>query len=241
LYLTQLTIQVCVADNRFKNPSSKRLYFILETERASRERHECNQYGYDYIFGSNRGIAQSLFPLIGYFSRIFNRPVWELRDVSCSEYLSKINEFNYELSKLFGEELNEEVSVIDAINSGGNFQKQIFEETLSYSKKGSRKTANKKVVDIFEKVFSGGFISDRKAAGKYFVLNSNVLLLITNLIIEQSANKKLLIDDVIEGFKERGIWLDLKSKRALLQFYENVGNIEKLSDSGDAVYVKSTI
>ena len=68
-----------------------------------------------------------------------------------------------------------------------------------------------------------------------------MLILLTNLIIEGSNETKLLIDDVIEGFKQRGIWFDLKSKKALLKFYENVGNIEKLSDSGDAVYVKTTI
>lgn len=118
---------------------------------------------------------------------------------------------------------------------------QIFQETLKNSKKGSRKSANKKVVDIFEKIFSAGFVADRKAAGKYFVVSSSILLLLTNMIIGCSNQKKLLIDDVIEGLKERGIWLDLKSKKALLKFYENVGNMEKLSDSGDAVYVKSTI
>ena len=68
-----------------------------------------------------------------------------------------------------------------------------------------------------------------------------MLLLLTNLIISGSSESQLLIDDVIEGFKERGIWLDIQSKKALLKFYENVGNIEKLSDSGDAVYVKTTI
>ncbi|WP_413702341.1 DNA phosphorothioation-dependent restriction protein DptG [Psychromonas sp. KJ10-10] len=107
--------------------------------------------------------------------------------------------------------------------------------------KTSRKDANKKVVEIFEKIFSAEFITDRKATGKYFVLNSNMLLLLTNLVINGSSESQLLIDDVIEGFKERGIWLDIMSKKALLKFYENVGNIEKLSDSGDAVYVKTTI
>ncbi len=241
LYLTQLTIHLCVSGNRYKTPSAKPLYFILETERASRERHECNQYGYDYLFSKTRGLALGIFPNLGYFSRISELPSWEVPLNEDEYFICKINEFNNELANLFGEVYQYDNSLQGALNKGATFQKQMFEESLQNSKKGSRKTANKKVVEIFEKIFSAGFISDRKAAGKYFVLNSNTLLLLTNLVIGGAEDDKLLIDDVIEGFKQRGICLDIKSKKALLKFYENVGNIEKLSDSGDAVYVKTTI
>lgn len=241
IYLTQLTIHLCIPDNRYKNPSAKPLYFILETERASRERHECNQYGYDYIFSKTNGMALNIFPYLGYFSRISEMPSWEIINNENDDFILRVNEFNQELANLFGEKYHYDGSLQGALNKGAAFQKEIFEESLKYSKKGSRKTANKKVVDIYEKIFAAGFITDRKAAGKYFVLNSNTLLLLTNLVIGGAVEDKLLIDDVIDGFKQRGIWLDIKSKKALLQFYENVGNIEKLSDSGDAVYVKTTI
>ncbi|MBW3513355.1 DNA phosphorothioation-dependent restriction protein DptG [Shewanella sp. NKUCC01_JLK] len=241
LYLTQLTIHICLPGNRYNIPTSKPLFFILETERASRERHECNQYGYDYFFSSTRGIASNLFPILGYLSRISGKPSWEIIKEESTEYTSKVNKFNFELAHLFGEEYKPDDSFEKALNTGAAFQIQIFQESLKNSKKGSRKTANKRVIEIFEKKFAAGFIADRKAAGKYFVVNSSILLLLTNMIIGCSNQKKLLIDDVIEGLKERGIWLDLKSKKALLKFYENVGNIEKLSDSGDAVYVKATI
>jgi DNA phosphorothioation-dependent restriction protein DptG len=241
LYLTQLTIHLCVPGNRYKTPSAKPLYFILETERASRERHECNQYGYDYLFSKTRGMVLSIFPNLGYFNRISELPSWEVSLNENESFISKINEFNSELATLFGEVYQYDNSLQGALNKGAAFQKNMFEESLQNSKKGSRKTANKKVVDIFEKIFAAGFISDRKAAGKYFVLNSNTLLLLTNLVIGGAKDGKLLIDDVIEEFKKRGICLDIKSKKALLKFYENVGNIEKLSDSGDAVYVKTTI
>jgi DNA phosphorothioation-dependent restriction protein DptG len=233
LYLTQLTKQICIPSNRYQTPSAKPLYFILETERASKERHECNQYGYDHLFSKTTGIALNLFPYLGYLSRLSKEPSWMLID-SPYNFPPKVNQFNQCIGQLFGEVYSNEDSFQAAINSGLNLQKQVFEKT-------SRKDANKKVVEIFEKKFAAEFITDRKAAGKYFVLNSNMLLLLTNLIISGSSENKLLIDDVIEGFKKRGIWLDIKSKKALLKFYENVGNIEKLSDSGDAVYVKTTI
>ncbi len=231
LYLTQLTSHVCIPDSRYRIPQAKPLYFILETERASKERHECNQYGYDFLFSKTRGIAFNLFPYLGYLNRLSKKPSWELVEY---DFTYKVNEFNHTVAKLFDEVYQRESQLQKALNSGLTLQKQIFDKT-------DRKTANKKVVAIFEKIFAAEFITDRKAAGKYFVLNSNMLLLLTNLVINGSSESKLLIDDVIEGFKERGIWLDIQSKKALLKFYENVGNIEKLSDSGDAVYVKTTI
>ncbi|WP_063646203.1 DNA phosphorothioation-dependent restriction protein DptG [Aliivibrio fischeri] len=241
IYLTQLTIHLCKPSNRFEKPSPKQLYFILETEKASRDRHECKEFGYDQIFSKTTGLAQSIFPILGYFNRISEMPSWDIIKNDDNNFLCKVNEFNKLLAYLFGEEYNDVSSLKEALNKGASFQKQIFEETLRNSKKSSRKTANNKVIDIFEKIFSAGFITDRKAAGKYFVLNSTNLMLMTNLVIGSSGEDKLLIDDVIDGFKQRGIWLDIKSKKALLKFYENVGNIEKLSDSGDAVYVKTTI
>jgi DNA phosphorothioation-dependent restriction protein DptG len=233
IYLSQLSIHLCIPDNRYKTPTAKPLYFILETERASKERHECNQYGYDYLFSKTRGIAFNLFPYLGYLDRISKEPSWMLIN-NTNNFTSKVNEFNQSIGQLFDEVPLSDNRLQTAINSGLTLQKQIFEKT-------DRKDANKKVVAIFEKKFAAEFITDRKAAGKYFVLNSNMLLLLTNLVIIGSSESQLLIDDVIEGFKERGIWLDIMSKKALLKFYENVGNIEKLSDSGDAVYVKTTI
>jgi DNA phosphorothioation-dependent restriction protein DptG len=233
LYLTQLTIHLCIPDNRYKKPTARPLYFILETEKASKERHECNQYGYDYLFSKTRGIALNLFPCLGYLSRLAKEPSWMLINYH-NNFIPKVNQFNQCIGQLFHEVYRHKDSLQAAVNYGITLQTQIFNKT-------TRKDVNKKVVEVFEKVFSAEFITDRKSAGTYFVLNSNMLLLLTNLVISGSSENKLLIDDVIEGFKERGIWLDIKSKKALLKFYENVGNIEKLSDSGDAVYVKTTI
>ena len=234
LYLTQLTKHLCIPANRYLTPTAKPIYFILETEAGSKDRHECNQYGYDHLFSKTNGIALYLFPYLGYLNNLSKEPSWMLDNYNSDQFVSKTNYLNQSVGVLFDESYRHEDTLQAAINSGLNLQIKAFN-------KSTRKGVNKKVVEVFEKIFSAEFITDRKAAGKYFVLNSNKLLLLTNLVINASPESKLLIDDVIEGFKKRGIWLDIKSKKALLKFYENVGNIEKLSDSGDAVYVKTTI
>ncbi|WP_337021554.1 DNA phosphorothioation-dependent restriction protein DptG [Pantoea anthophila] len=241
IYLTQLTIHICTPSHRYKKPEAKKLYFILETESASKERHECNQFGYEYLFSKTTGLAYSIFPLLGYLNRITKKPAWEVCESETPLLLLKVNEFNKCLSQLFGETYYEEDTVQKALNKGMSIHKQIFDETLRNSKTNSRKGRNKIVVSAFENTFSAGFITNRRGAGSYFVLKSEMIILITNLIINQTETKRILIDDLIQCFNERGVWFDLKSKKALLKFYETVGNVEKLSDSGDAVYVKSTI
>ena len=178
IYLTQLTKHLCIPGNRYQTPTAKPLYFILETERASKERHECNQYGYDHLFSKTNGIALYLFPYLGYLNQLSQEPSWML--INNSNLSPKVNQFNQCIGQLFDEGYRHEDSLQAAVNSGLNLQKQIFDKT-------SRKDANKKVVEIFEKKFAAEFITDRKAAGKYFVLNSNMLLLLTNLVIIGSS------------------------------------------------------
>jgi len=148
------------------------------------------------------------------------------------KFIGKINELNKLIAQLFEIPTIHFNDIKAAINHGLTTQIEIF-------KKSERSSANEKVVNVFKDVFCRNFKTDRKKAGMHFVLKTNMVLLVTNLII--GTHQKMLIDEVIEGFQQRGIWFDIKSKGALLKLYENIGNIEKLSDSGDAVYVKSTI
>ena len=52
---------------------------------------------------------------------------------------------------------------------------------------------------------------------------------------------KLRLHELIKGFEQRGFYLDNQSQQVLVSFYERMGNVERMSDSGDAVYVRKTI
>ena len=79
----------------------------------------------------------------------------------------------------------------------------------------------------------------RGSAGKVFVIDQEYLLLLTNLAIGERG--KLRLHELMIEFQKRGVFFDRESQRALVEFYERLGNVERLSDSGDAVYVKTTI
>lgn len=239
LYLTQLSLHLGITSERFHEPKSREIYFILETERASKERHECNIKGYNRILSNPNGFGLDIFPHLGYLKLLSDEPIWMLSSERVGNtYTEEINKLNQLICDGFDIHFSgERASVDEAINDGLYYHRQLFKKSSHTS---TRSDANNKVFTTFKDGFALNFKSNRKAAGGwYFQLSIKTVLLVTNLVIGSSS--KLLIDDVIEGFKERGIYFDLKSRNALLKVYENIGNIEKLSDSGDAVYVKSTI
>ncbi|WP_415892544.1 DNA phosphorothioation-dependent restriction protein DptG [Neptuniibacter sp. PT8_73] len=239
LYLTQLSVHLGSINSRFTQPQSREVFFILETEKASKERHECNIKGYKSILANHNGLGLDVFSHLGYLELLSELPIWQLTNSNIpSQYIDNINELNELICSKFEIDFNgRRASIEESINDGLYYHKQLFKKS---SKTSTRSDANDKIVTTFKDVFAKNFKSDRKSAGGwYFQLSTKTALLITNLII--GKEKKLLIDDVIEGFRKRGIYFDLKTKRSLLKIYENIGNIEKLSDSGDAVYVKSTI
>ena len=71
------------------------------------------------------------------------------------------------------------------------------------------------------------------------VLNQDQMLLLTNLTI--GKEEKLRLHELRQGFEQRGFYLDNQSLQMLVSFYERMGNVERMSDSGDAVYVRKTL
>jgi len=239
LYLSQLSLHLGTANARFKEPVSRELFFILETERASKERHECKIKGFDSVFSNNHGVGLDIFSHLGYLELLSDLPIWKLADQHVDHpHTQEINILNQLLCNQFDITYSgDKGSAEEAINEGLYYHSRLFKKSSQTSK---RSDANDKVFATFRDGFAQNFKSNRKAAGGWYLqLSTKSALLLTNLIIGERG--KLLIDDVIDGFKDRGVYLDLKSRSALLKVYENIGNIEKLSDSGDAVYVKSTI
>ena len=109
-----------------------------------------------------------------------------------------------------------------------------------FSKRGSSQfTVNSRVVNAFENEIAQHFVQSRGRSGRVLILNQDYLLLLTNLAVGEQ--EQLQFQELLEAFKNRGIWFDRQSEQALINFYERVGNIERMSDSGDAVYVRKTL
>lgn len=224
-------------------PQSKSLFFILDTEKASSERDQIKRFGYKW-FASQ---SEKLFPILSALEVLQwgkgakKRPLWQV-------YQDALNDSDPTSQTL--KDLNKYVQdfiadrQLTARERATNLD-EAFQQLLSVAveqfqgKKSERASVNRKYINELESQICTDFIQVRGRAGKVLVLNQDRLLLLTNLTV--GKNKKLRLHELLRGFEQRGFYLDNQSTQMLVAFYERMGNVERMSDSGDAVYVRKTV
>jgi DNA phosphorothioation-dependent restriction protein DptG len=221
-------------------PKRKPLYFILDSEKASQERAKIQHSGYK-LFAAT---SASLFPVLSALEVLQRedqkRPLWQIfRDSQVSSQSDKVlaDLVNYLRDFISDRRLNERASpqtLIDAF--------KLMEE-VAIAQFGDSKTergsVNSKYLKELEEKICTDFIQARGRSGRVLVLNQDNLLLLTNLAI--GGREKLRLHELLIEFERRGFYVDNQTKLAIVAFYERMGNVERMSDSGDAVYVLKTV
>lgn len=234
IYSSQLALNI--HDKPLEKPSSQELYFILNQEKASSERKNLTNNGYKILSSK----IKSLFPYLSLLENIsdviedkdlkyyhFNDIERTTMNIQVIENLTKA----YRESKSLSPELTSASTLEEAVQSLLNTTKEQF--------RTDKKAVLDRFLTAFEKQIAQPFIQTRGRSGKVTVLDQDTILLLTNLSI--GNEKPVRFQELMMEFEKRGVFFDAKSRDALLELYERVGNIDRKSDSGDAVYVKSTI
>ncbi|WP_277975904.1 DNA phosphorothioation-dependent restriction protein DptG [Pantoea endophytica] len=225
-------------------PQSKSLFFILDSEKASSEREKVKRYGYK-LFASQ---SEKLFPILSALEVLQikgekKRPLWQVYK-DCLNYSDPPNQVLEEINDYIQKFISKEERDLPVRNRATNLE-SAFKQLLSVAveqfqdKKTNRADINKNYIKELESQICTDFIQVRGRAGKVLVLNQDRLLLLTNLTV--GKNDKLRLHELLRGFEQRGFYLDNQSAQTLVAFYERMGNVERMSDSGDAVYVRKTI
>lgn len=225
-------------------PQSKSLFFILDSEKASSEREKVKRYGYK-LFASQ---IEKLFPILSALEVLQvkgekKRPLWQVYQ-DCLNYSGPPNQVLDEINDYIQKFISKEERDLPARDRATNLE-SAFKQLLSVAveqfqdKKTNRADINKNYIKELENQICTDFIQVRGRAGKVLVLNQDRLLLLTNLTV--GKNDKLRLHELLRGFEQRGFYLDNQSAQTLVAFYERMGNVERMSDSGDAVYVRKTV
>lgn len=225
-------------------PQSKSLFFILDSEKASSEREKVKRYGYK-LFASQ---SEKLFPILSALEVLQvkgekKRPLWQVYQ-DCLNYSGPPNQVLDEINDYVQKFISKEERDLPARDRATNLE-SAFKQLLSVAveqfqdKKTNRADINKNYIKELESQICTDFIQVRGRAGKVLVLNQDRLLLLTNLTV--GKNDKLRLHELLRGFEQRGFYLDNQSAQTLVAFYERMGNVERMSDSGDAVYVRKTV
>ena len=225
-------------------PQSKSLFFILDTEKASSERDQIKRFGYKWFARQ----SEKLFPILSALEVLQikgdkKRPLWQVyQDClnfsdNSSQLLQDLNNYLQEFiekRELSASKYTQAVTLEEAFKQLLTVAVEQFQD-----KKSDRATVNRKYINELETQICTDFIQVRGRAGKVLVLNQDRLLLLTNLTV--GKNDKLRLHELLRGFEQRGFYLDNQSAQTLVAFYERMGNVERMSDSGDAVYVRKTV
>jgi DNA phosphorothioation-dependent restriction protein DptG len=237
LYLSQMALNI--KDWKSGQPKAKPCYFIVDNEKVSDERSLVKNYGYkqlsDYLY--------YLFPYLVMNESLqekgTTKPLWQLSDfLQENDQTEKLIDFANEFiqqRKLPYEELSAEYSV------------EALSELLRLSHKQfifphgttDKIKANATVVKGVLSTIGSPFRQIKGRAGYVLSFNQDYLMLLTNICIGKA--KRFRFHDLLKAFEERGVFFDKKSQRYLISVYDRVGNVERVSDSGDAVYVRKTI
>lgn len=168
------------------------------------------------------------------------RPLWQVYQdcLNYSDSSKVLNSLNNYLQEFIVER---ELQVYERAANLDEAFKQLKSVAVGQfqNKRSDRARVNRDYINELESQICTDFIQVRGRAGKVLVLNQDRLLLLTNLTI--GKNDKLRLHELLRGFEQRGFYLDNQSAQTLVAFYERMGNVERMSDSGDAVYVRKTV
>lgn len=235
VYTSQLSLTINSWQS-FKEENILECYFILDFEKASQERNFLTQRGYKSV---EKGLG-SIFPILAMAESLQNnlknkQPLWKFYECRHEVDLDDLIQY----CKDFAEDRKIQLKRENIQTHEDAFLELAYLFKEQFSKTTERASRNENVVKDIKNIILKPFVQSRGRSGSLFVLNQEYLLLLTNLVIGE--HEQLRLYELIKGFNKRGIFFDRESYKALVTFYERLGNVEKLSDSGDAIYVKKTI
>lgn len=240
LYISQMALNIKNWANGA--PSSKPCFFIIDNEKASDERSQVKNFGYSQL----HEYLEYLFPYLFMNEAIQTKgevkPLWQLFDSINESDVAKLNQFGRDFAEDRTQRkwYNTEQNWLDSSD-----KKEVLQQLLSFShaqfdnKNGRLTEYNDTVVKGTLSNILDPFIQRRGRAGQVLTFNQDYIVLLTNLAIGE--HDKLRFHEIIKEFEARGVFFDKHSQQSLIDFYERMGNVERMSDSGDAVYVRKTV
>ncbi len=215
----------------------------MDHERASNERIHIKNHGYK-LFNES---ARRLFPMLTMLELLQPEagqkdaqkiPLWQIAQLIESSNYEHLTPQLENFAKAFRSQRNLDTTLQES-DSALDWIANIMKLAMAQFSFGERFIINKRYVVEIEKALATHFIQSRGRSGRVLVLNQDFIILLTNLVVGEK--EKLRFHELITEFKLRGVSVDKQTEQELIKFYERIGNVERMSDSGDAVYVRKTI
>lgn len=88
----------------------------------------------------------------------------------------------------------------------------------------------------YDEIRNLGYLKSRGRLGSVLNASQELILMFTAVVV--GSKEHMLVKNVFSGLEHHGLRFDKQSKKEIVDFFEEVNLLEKMSDSGDAQYVK---
>ncbi|KVX03118.1 DNA phosphorothioation-dependent restriction protein DptG [Shewanella frigidimarina] len=241
LYIAQMALNI--KGWASGKPKSKPCFFIVDNEKASDERTQVKTFGYSQL----HQYLEYLFPYLVMNETLQDKdhvkPLWLLFEGLNEEHLAALNKFGMDFIQDRNErKIYRTAKMWENASTTKEALTQLLDASFSQfeKKNGVYVKYNEAPVKQTLKTICAPFIQRRGRAGQVLTFNQDYIVLLTNLAIGGHRDK-LRLHELIKEFEARGVFFDKQSQQGLIDFYERMGNVERMSDSGDAVYVRKTV
>lgn len=234
-YYFQYIIQNAIVSDRInKTPVSKLypLYYTLDIENITGSR-DTNRYGYNVV----KEIHNNLLVderLVGYLNQLIDHEgfftITEMLNFEGQQAV-KFNSELYTFISLYKLNIGKEEALPQDTETLIKLLKKWLIEDISAETKV-------RYFKAIEEVGNKYFLKNRGKLGKVLTLKSEFIILLTAICIKED---KMIIKELFEAFEDRGVFLDRYSKEKIIELYDKMNILDKKSDSGEAIYVKSIL
>ncbi|WP_054762812.1 DNA phosphorothioation-dependent restriction protein DptG [Secundilactobacillus collinoides] len=216
------------------------LYFSLENEPISRSRKAVSN-GFRLVNDHSWDLLTDV-DMLNYLNALIpdkNRFYWK------NEILAPDFEYQVELGNNLAEFLPQLYQLLDSqVTSNVSLNLSTLQAAvqslrllLHNRNKNSRETSSRFALS-FNEICKQGFTRPHGQLGRTFSMSKHTVLLLTAAIVGKG---KLLLRDVFKAFEERGVYFDRITRDKVISLFEQANILEKLSDSGDAQYVRGIL
>lgn len=215
-----------------KKRKNENMWFAYEKEKVSTSRNAVKK-GYKIFNEASKNLLEKN-DLLDYLNKLSEKDTYR----SLEELLNDENElpvlrdnikkFNYIFSEALKRDYKPDFSIDVQLT-----------QLLSYLKEHISNETSSRYRKSFDEFSRLGLIKSRGRLGYVFNATQEMILVLVAVII--GSEEKVLLKTVFFELEKRGMYFDKQSKNKIVKFFEDINILEKLSDSGDAQYVKSIL
>lgn len=239
VYVTQFMLRV---SDSHSSPVVRPVYFTLEDEPVSRSR-QAVQLGFRIIHEHGRNLLIDV-DLLNYLNCLIpNQHAFYWKSEILSQVFpykqalyQNLVEFLPEFYSRLGNEITHDISMsYSNLEEAVNCLWQLLynrSETNDYRPQSSR------YVLSFDEIVKQGYVRQHGSLGRVFSISSETLLTLVTAIV---GHNKMPLKDVFSALQAHGVYFDRISRDKVIQLFEQANILEKLSDSGDAQYVRGIL